>query len=108
VIDLFAGQRSHQQTFSAGLNRPGIDWFPSMEINSLDTIETCVADGFGLGLSVSIPKTKLSPKVRSLATGRLCAGCLWRLGARKTVSSIANVTGRIAGRGTVFAQLEGP
>ena len=50
-----------------GLNRLGIDWFPSIEINSLDTIETYVADGFGVGLSVSIPKTKLSPKVRSPA-----------------------------------------
>lgn len=33
----------------------------------LDAIETHVADGFGIGLSVSIPKTKMSPKVRALA-----------------------------------------
>ena len=67
--------------FRQGLNRLKIDWFPSIEINSLDTIETYVADGFGVGLSVSIPKTKMSPKVRSLALkgfAPVVLGVLWR------------------------------
>jgi hypothetical protein len=49
------------KNFQRGLGRLEIDWFPSIEINSLDTIETHVADGFRIGLSVSIPKTKMSP-----------------------------------------------
>jgi hypothetical protein len=55
------------KNFQRDLNRLGIDWFPSIEINSLDTVETYVADGFGIGLTVSIPKTRMSPKVRSIA-----------------------------------------
>jgi DNA-binding transcriptional LysR family regulator len=69
------------RNFQRGLNRLGIDWFPSIEISSLDTIETYVADGFGVGLSVSIPKTKMSPKVRSLALkgfAPVVLGALWR------------------------------
>lgn len=69
------------RNFQQGLNRLGIGWFPSIEINSLETIETYVADGFGLGLSVSIPKTKMSPKVRSLALdgfAPVVLGALWR------------------------------
>jgi DNA-binding transcriptional LysR family regulator len=69
------------RNFQRGLSRVGINWFPSIGINSLDTIETYVADGFGVGFSVSIPKTKLSPKVRSLALKDFAPavpGGLWR------------------------------
>ncbi len=69
------------KNFQQGLNRLGVDWFPSIEVSSLDTIETYVADGFGIGLTVSIPKTKLSPKVRALALADFAPvvlGALWR------------------------------
>ncbi|MDB6022083.1 MAG: Transcriptional regulator, LysR family [Pedosphaera sp.] len=69
------------RNFQQGLNRLGIDWFPSMEINSTDAIETYVANGFGIGLTVSIPKTKMSPKVRALALPGfppVIVGALWR------------------------------
>jgi DNA-binding transcriptional LysR family regulator len=69
------------RNFQQGLNRLGIDWFPSIEINSVDAIETYVANGFGIGLTVSIPKTKMSPKVRPLPlTGfpKVILGALWR------------------------------
>lgn len=67
--------------FQQGLENLGIDWFPSIEISSLDTIETYVADGFGIGLTVSIPKTRLSPKVRTLPLPGfppVVLGALWR------------------------------
>lgn len=69
------------RTFQQGLSKLGIDWFPSIEINSTDAIETYVANGFGIGLTVSIPKTKMSPKVRALALPGfppLTVGALWR------------------------------
>jgi DNA-binding transcriptional LysR family regulator len=69
------------RNFQQGLNKRGIDWFPSIEINSVDAIETYVANGFGIGLTVSIPKTKMSPKVRPLPlTGfpQVILGALWR------------------------------
>jgi DNA-binding transcriptional LysR family regulator len=69
------------KNFQQGLNRLGIDWFPGIEISSVDMIETYVANGFGIGLTVSIPKTKMSPKVRALALPGfppVVLGAVWR------------------------------
>jgi hypothetical protein len=63
------------------LNRLGINRFPSTKIDSLDTIETYVADGFGVGLGVSIPKTKMSLKILSFVLkgfAPVVPGALWR------------------------------
>src|ERR1035441_3453783 len=54
------------KNFQQGLARLGVDWFPSMEFSSVDLIETYVANGFGIGLSVQVPNTKLLPTVRRL------------------------------------------
>ncbi|HWF19553.1 MAG TPA: LysR family transcriptional regulator [Verrucomicrobiae bacterium] len=69
------------RNFQQGLSKLGVDWFPSIEINSTDCIESYVANGFGIGLTVSIPKTKMSPKVRKVELpgfGPLLVGALWR------------------------------
>jgi len=69
------------KNFQQGLNRLGIDWFPAIEVSSVDIIESYVANGFGIGLTVSIPKTKMSPKVRPLGLpgfAPLIMGALWR------------------------------
>ncbi|MDB6066783.1 MAG: Transcriptional regulator, LysR family [Pedosphaera sp.] len=69
------------KNFQQGLSRLGIDWFPGIEVSSIDIIETYVANGFGIGLTVSIPKTKMSPKVRSIALAGFApvlVGALWR------------------------------
>jgi len=69
------------RNFQQGLSKLGIDWFPSIEINSTDSIESYVANGFGIGLTVSIPKTKMSPKVRALPLRGfppIIVGALWR------------------------------
>jgi DNA-binding transcriptional LysR family regulator len=54
------------KNFQQGLRRLGVDWFPRVEIHSTDSIEVYVAGGFGIGLSVAVPKAKISPKVRLL------------------------------------------
>jgi DNA-binding transcriptional LysR family regulator len=54
------------KNFQQGLARRGVDWFPRVEINSSDGVEAYVAGGFGIGLSVAVPKAKLLPKVRAL------------------------------------------
>ncbi len=54
------------KNFQAGLASKGVDWFPSIEVSSLDLIEKYVAGGLGIGLSVAIPKLDFSPKVRAL------------------------------------------
>src|SRR6266576_4404801 len=50
--------------FQQGLARLGVDWFPSIEVSSVDLIETYVGSGFGVGLSVIVPRAKVSPKLR--------------------------------------------
>ncbi|HWH70803.1 MAG TPA: LysR family transcriptional regulator [Candidatus Sulfotelmatobacter sp.] len=52
--------------FQQGLSRLGVDWFPSIEVSSLDLIETYVANGLGIGLSVQVPQRQFSPNVRAL------------------------------------------
>jgi DNA-binding transcriptional LysR family regulator len=67
--------------FQQGLTRLGVDWFPSMEVSSIDLIETYVANGFGIGLSVLIPKAKSSASVRIVPLqdfSPVVMGALWR------------------------------
>jgi DNA-binding transcriptional LysR family regulator len=69
------------RNFQQGLNRRGVDWFPAIEVSSVDLIETYVARGFGIGLTVSIPKAEVSPNVRVLPLpdfASVSMGVLWR------------------------------
>ncbi|MBI3415402.1 MAG: LysR family transcriptional regulator [Verrucomicrobia bacterium] len=67
--------------FCEGLRARKVDWLVSIEVSSLDLIEAYVANGFGIGLSIAIPKGALNPKLRLLplddfAPVRL--GVLWQ------------------------------
>lgn len=42
--------------FQQKLTELGVDWFPSIEASSADLVETYVANGLGVGVSVDIPK----------------------------------------------------
>ncbi len=69
--------------FQQGLSRRGLDWFPSIEVSSIDLIETYVAAGFGIGLSVLVPNNAAVEKVRALPLPRsdfapVTVGALWR------------------------------
>jgi DNA-binding transcriptional LysR family regulator len=69
------------RNFQQGLSRKGIDWFPSIEVSSLKLIETYVANGYGIGLFLDVPKTALLPEVRSLPLPGfqpVTFGALWR------------------------------
>ena len=54
------------KNFQRELAKLKVDWFPSIEVSSLDLIEKYVAAGLGIGLSVSIPKLDFSPKIRAI------------------------------------------
>jgi len=54
------------RNFQEGLARLGIDWFPGIEVSSLDVLEAYVANGYGIGLTIVVPKAELSPRVRLL------------------------------------------
>ena len=69
--------------FQQGLSRLGVDWFPSIEVSSIDLIETYVANGLGIGLSVLVPKTPAPSGVRALPLPKpdfapVTVGALWR------------------------------
>ena len=69
------------RNFQAGLGKKGLDWFPSIEVSSLNLIETYVASGYGIGLFLDVPKMKLSPQVRSLPLTDfqpVTFGAIWR------------------------------
>ena len=69
------------KNFQQGLTRLGVDWFPNIEVSSLDLIETYVANGFGIGLSVQVPKAKLSPNARAVPLpdfAPVILGVMWR------------------------------
>jgi DNA-binding transcriptional LysR family regulator len=68
------------KNFQQGLLRLGADWFPSIEVSSLELIETYVANGFGVGLSVQVPNASTSPKLRALPLPDfppVIVGALW-------------------------------
>jgi len=69
--------------FQQGLARLGVDWFPSIEVSSIDLVETYVANGLGIGLSVLVPKSSLPPNIRAVPLLRsqfapVQVGALWR------------------------------
>jgi DNA-binding transcriptional LysR family regulator len=69
------------KNFQQGLARLGVDWFPSIEVSSIDLIETYVANGFGIGVSVQVPKAKPLPNVRAVPLpdfAPVILGVLWR------------------------------
>jgi DNA-binding transcriptional LysR family regulator len=69
------------KNFQQGLARLGVDWFPGMEVSSIDLIETYVAGGFGIGVSVQVPKAPPSPQVRVVPLPNFAPvilGVMWR------------------------------
>jgi DNA-binding transcriptional LysR family regulator len=71
------------KNFQQGLGKIGVDWFPGIEASSIEIIETYVSSGFGIGLSVLVPKTELPESIRALPLPKVdfapvVVGALWR------------------------------
>jgi DNA-binding transcriptional LysR family regulator len=69
------------KNFQQKLGELGVDWFPSIEASSADLIETYVASGLGIGVSVAIPKQAPPSNVRVLPLPGfppVVIGALWR------------------------------
>ncbi len=94
--DLWAGKKPSEPLISLGPNelicqqfqgelaRLGVSWLPRMEMDSLDLIEQYVAAGYGIGLSVRLPDSRLPAKIRALELPGFPAvrlGVLYRAGA---------------------------
>ena len=69
------------KNFQQGLGRLGVDWFPALEVSSLDLIETYVANGFGVGVAVRLPQAAPRPNLRLIPLAGfapIALGVLWR------------------------------
>jgi DNA-binding transcriptional LysR family regulator len=63
------------------LAKRDLEWPPAIEVNSLELIEIYVANGFGIGVTLFLPGSKLSPKVRSIPITEMLplkVGAVWR------------------------------
>jgi DNA-binding transcriptional LysR family regulator len=95
------------KSFQQGLTRLGVDWFPAIEVSSLDLIEAYVANGFGTGVSVQVPYAKPSLKVRAVPLpdfAPVALGALWR---GKTSALLQAFLDEIRLRAKRFAAAEG-
>jgi DNA-binding transcriptional LysR family regulator len=54
------------RNFQQGLSKRNLDWFPTIEVSSFDLIETYVANNYGIGLFLDVPKMKIRPDLRRL------------------------------------------
>ena len=69
------------KNFQSQLDELGVEWYPSIEASSVDLIETYVAAGLGLGVSVELPQKSGLARVRTLPLPGFepaVIGALWR------------------------------
>lgn len=66
--------------FQTGLAKLAVDWLPTHVVNSLDLVETYVANGFGIGVGVEVPAMKSDALVRRIPLvgfEPVTAGVIW-------------------------------
>lgn len=71
------------RTFQAGLAKLKVEWFSRIEVSSVELVQTYVANGYGIGVTVGVPKMKIHPQVRMLPLDEfepVCFGALWQGG----------------------------
>ena len=74
-------QEQLTKLFQMRLAELEVEWLPTIEASSTDLIETYVASGLGIGLSVEVPGRALPDNVRALALKDFPAariGAVWR------------------------------
>lgn len=68
------------KVFQQELARRGLEWFPSIEVSSLNLVESYAARGYGIGLSLAMPQARPNPAVRPIVLRDfplLTIGALW-------------------------------
>jgi DNA-binding transcriptional LysR family regulator len=76
------------------LAKLGVDWFPSIEVSSLDLIQTYVANGFGIGIAVQVPGVAIFPGARVIPLPnfpKVAVGALWRGRATPLVQTFVDL-----------------
>ncbi len=52
------------RAFQAGLTKLKVDWFSGIEVSSVEMVQTYVANGYGIGVTVGLPDKEYHPQVR--------------------------------------------
>jgi DNA-binding transcriptional LysR family regulator len=52
------------RAFQEGLAKRKVDWFSGIEVSTIDLVQTYVVNGYGIGVTVGVPKQKYHPEVR--------------------------------------------
>jgi DNA-binding transcriptional LysR family regulator len=69
------------RTFSEGLAKLKVDWFSGIEVSTIELVQTYVENGYGIGVTVEIPKTRYNPLVRVIPLEEfehVTFGILWQ------------------------------
>ncbi len=69
------------RAFQEGLAKHKVDWFSGIEVSTVDLVETYVAKGYGIGVTVGIPTRKYQPGIRVLPLEdfpKVSFGVLWQ------------------------------
>jgi DNA-binding transcriptional LysR family regulator len=69
------------RSFQDGLRKKGIDWEITIELSTLEMIQTYAESGYGIGLSVRAPGLKFGPGLRAIELDefpRLQIAALWQ------------------------------
>lgn len=75
------GTETLPRFFNQELKKRGLEWTPSIEVNSLEIIQEYVVRKFGLGLSVAIPGRAVPASLRSMPLPgfpKIVVGAMWR------------------------------
>ncbi len=87
------------RSFLRALSRQGVDWFPGIEVSTLKLVETYVAHGYGIGLSVALPKAKVEPPLRMLPLENfepISIGAVWQGKVSPIIQAFLNAIERTA------------
>ena len=82
------------RAFQAGLAKLGVEWFSRIEVSSVELVQTYVANGYGIGVTVGVPKMKLHPQVRVLPLEGfepVRFGALWQGGRNQLLDAFLKI-----------------
>jgi len=93
------GHEGLTKSFLARLAEMNTEWFPTLEASSADLIETYVASGLGIGLTVAVPSKVLPDNIRILPLknfppARIAA--LWRGKKTALIDTFLDIAGQRA------------
>ena len=85
------------RSFQKGLCALRVDWFPGIEVSTVGLVETYVANGYGIGLSIQTPDAKPPRGIRALPLDGfepVVFGVLWQGQSTPILKAILNaITG---------------